>query len=51
LTVAEALRLLKEEPGLDPDVAVFEVDTVQEEIGSRGGQLQFSASTPNGLGR
>lgn len=36
LIVAEALRLLKEEPGLHPDVAVYGVATVQEEIGSRG---------------
>jgi putative aminopeptidase FrvX len=36
LVVAEALRLLKAEGGLDPDVAVYGVATVQEEIGSRG---------------
>jgi putative aminopeptidase FrvX len=36
LIVAEALRLLKEGSGLHPDVAVFGVATVQEEIGSRG---------------
>jgi putative aminopeptidase FrvX len=36
LIVAEALRLLNEEGGLDPDVAVYGVATVQEEIGSRG---------------
>jgi endoglucanase len=36
VVIAEALRLLKEEPGLHPDVAVYAVATVQEEIGSRG---------------
>jgi putative aminopeptidase FrvX len=36
LVVAEAHRLLKAEGGLDPDVAVYGVATVQEEIGSRG---------------
>jgi endoglucanase len=34
--VAEALRLLKEEGGLDPNVSVAAVATVQEEIGLRG---------------
>lgn len=34
--VAEALRLLKEEGGLDPEVGVYAVATVQEEIGLRG---------------
>lgn len=34
--VAEAVRLLKEEGGLDPQVGVFGVATVQEEIGLRG---------------
>lgn len=34
--VAEALRLLKEEGGLDPNVGVYAVATVQEEIGLRG---------------
>lgn len=34
--VAEALRLLKEDGGLHPDVGVYAVATVQEEIGSRG---------------
>lgn len=34
--VAEALRLLKEEGGLDPNVGVYAVGTVQEEIGLRG---------------
>ena len=34
--VAEALRLLKEEGGLNPGVGVYAVATVQEEIGLRG---------------
>ncbi|CAN5561695.1 M42 family metallopeptidase [soil metagenome] len=34
--VAEALRLLKEEGGLHPEVGVYAVATVQEEIGLRG---------------
>lgn len=34
--VAEALRMLKEEGGLDPNVGVYAVATVQEEIGLRG---------------
>jgi endoglucanase len=34
--VAEAIRLLKEEGGLDPNVGVYAVATVQEEIGLRG---------------
>ena len=34
--VAETLRLLKEDGGLDPDVGVHAVATVQEEIGLRG---------------
>jgi putative aminopeptidase FrvX len=34
--VAEALRLLKEEGGLDAGVGVYAVATVQEEIGLRG---------------
>ena len=36
--MAEALRLLRERPGLHPDVGVHAVATVQEEIGSRGAQ-------------
>jgi putative aminopeptidase FrvX len=35
---AEALRLLKEQGGLHPDVGVYAVATVQEEIGSRGAE-------------
>ena len=34
--VAEALRLLKEDGGLDANVGVYSVATVQEEIGLRG---------------
>jgi endoglucanase len=34
--VAEALRLLKTDGGLDPNVGVYAVATVQEEIGLRG---------------
>ncbi|RYG33305.1 M42 family peptidase [bacterium] len=34
--VAEAIRLLKEEGGLNPGVGVYAVATVQEEIGLRG---------------
>lgn len=34
--VSEALRLLATEGGLHPDVGVFALGTVQEEIGSRG---------------
>ena len=34
--VAEALRLLADEGGLDPNVGVYAVATVQEEIGLRG---------------
>jgi len=34
--VAEAIRLLKEEGGLDPNVGVYAVATVQEEVGLRG---------------
>ena len=34
--VAEALRILKEDGGLDPNVGVYATATVQEEIGLRG---------------
>ncbi|MDB5623329.1 MAG: peptidase family protein [Devosia sp.] len=44
--VAEALRLLAEEGGLDPAVSVFAVGTVQEEIGSRGAQTSAFAIAP-----
>src|SRR4028119_1298555 len=48
--VAEALRLLKEEGGLDPQVGVYAVGTVQEEIGSRGAQVAaFGIAPQSGL--
>jgi endoglucanase len=46
LIVAEALRLLAEEPGLSPDVGVYGVATVQEEIGSRGATTAAFAIRP-----
>jgi putative aminopeptidase FrvX len=48
--VAEALRLLKKEGGLDPEVGVYAVATTQEEIGSRGAQTAaFSIRPQTGL--
>ncbi|RFC64965.1 M42 family peptidase [Fulvimarina endophytica] len=48
--VAEALRLLKEEGGLDPEVGVYTVATVQEEIGSRGARTAaFDIGAQTGL--
>jgi endoglucanase len=48
--VAEALRLLKEEGGLDAQVGVYAVGTVQEEIGSRGARTAaFGISAQSGL--
>ena len=48
--VAEALRLLKEEGGLDPHVGVYAVATVQEEIGLRGARTSsFSINAQTGL--
>ncbi len=44
--VAEALRLLAEEGSLHPDVGVFAVATVQEEIGSRGATTSAFAIRP-----
>jgi endoglucanase len=44
---AEALRLLREGGGLHPQVGVYAVATVQEEIGSRG--LQTAAFAVNAL--
>lgn len=44
--VAEALRLLAEGPRPSPDVAVFAVATVQEEIGSRGAQTAAHSIGP-----
>jgi endoglucanase len=48
--VAEALRLLKEKGALDPEVGVYAVATVQEEIGSRGARTSaFSIGARTGL--
>lgn len=48
--VAEALRLLKEEGGLDPNVGVYAVATVQEEIGLRGARTSaFRINAQSGL--
>ncbi len=48
--VAEALRILKDEGGLNPEVGVYSVATVQEEIGLRGARTSsFSISAQSGL--
>jgi putative aminopeptidase FrvX len=48
--VAEALRLLKEEGGLDKGVGVYAVATVQEEIGLRGARTaSYAISAQTGL--
>jgi putative aminopeptidase FrvX len=48
--VAETLRLLKEDGGLDPGVGVYAVATVQEEIGLRGARTSsFSIDAQCGL--
>lgn len=48
--VAEALRLLKEDGGLDPGVGVYAVATVQEEIGLRGARTSaFGIDPTSGL--
>jgi putative aminopeptidase FrvX len=48
--VAEALRLLKEEGGLDAGVGVYAVATVQEEIGLRGARTSsYSIAPQSGL--
>jgi endoglucanase len=44
--IAEALRLLKESGGVDGNVGVHAVATVQEEIGSRGAQTATFAINP-----
>lgn len=44
--VAEALRLLKEEGGLDSAVGVYAVATVQEEIGLRGARTASYGISP-----
>jgi endoglucanase len=47
--VAEALRLLKEDGGLDSGVGVYAVATVQEEIGLRGARTSsFSIAAQTG---
>lgn len=48
--VAEAIRLLKDEGGLDPKVGVYGVATVQEEIGLRGARTSaFGIGARSGL--
>lgn len=48
--VGEALRLLKEEGGLDAGVGVYAVATVQEEIGLRGAKTSaFGIAAQSGL--
>jgi endoglucanase len=48
--IAEALRLLREDGGLHPEVGVYAVGTVQEEIGSRGAQVAaFGVAPQSGL--
>jgi putative aminopeptidase FrvX len=48
--VAEALRLLKEDGGLNPEVGVYAVATVQEEIGLRGARTAtFGIDPQSGL--
>ena len=48
--VAEALRLLSEDGGLHPEVGVYAVGTVQEEIGSRGAKTAaFAIGAQSGI--
>lgn len=48
--MAEALRLLKDDGGLDANVGVYAVGTVQEEIGLRGARTSaFSIDPQSGL--
>jgi endoglucanase len=48
--VAEAMRLLSQDGGLHPDVSVFAVGTVQEEIGSRGAKTAaFGIGAQSGI--
>ncbi|HRJ27690.1 MAG TPA: M42 family metallopeptidase [Fimbriimonadaceae bacterium] len=48
--VAEALRLLKQDGGLDPGVGVYAVATVQEEIGLRGARTaSYGIGAQSGL--
>lgn len=50
MIVAEALRLLKEEGGLHPEVGVYAVGTVQEEIGLRGARTSsYGVDAQTGL--
>jgi putative aminopeptidase FrvX len=50
MIVAEALRLLKEDGGLDPGVGVYAVATVQEEIGLRGARTSaFNIAPQTGI--
>lgn len=50
MIVAEALRLLKDEGGLDAGVGVYAVATVQEEIGLRGARTaSYSLAPQSGL--
>ena len=44
--IAEALRLLREDGGLHPEIGVYAVATVQEEIGSRGAQVAAFGIAP-----
>ncbi len=48
--IAEVLRLLRQEGGPDPQVGVYAVASVQEEIGSRGAQVAaFGIAPQSGL--
>jgi putative aminopeptidase FrvX len=48
--IAETIRLLKEEGGLHPDVGVYAVATVQEEIGLRGARTaSYGIAAQTGL--
>lgn len=48
--IAETLRMLRQDGGLDPGVGVYAVASVQEEIGSRGAQIAAHAvSAQTGL--
>jgi putative aminopeptidase FrvX len=50
MIVADALRMLKEEGGLDPKVGVYAVATVQEEIGLRGARTaSYNLAPQSGL--
>ena len=44
--IAEAMRLLHDEGGLHPEMGLYAVATVQEEIGSRGAQTATEAIGP-----